>query len=382
MAERPLRIEMVVPTMDVGGMEAMVASLTRALIRRGHDAGITCLAARGALGDRLAAEGVPVASVPAPGIRPLLFAGNTGDWLQKRRPDVLHVHSGVWLKAVTAARSARVPRVVSTCHGLLDSTPLSLRVMMRLAARRTDSCAAVSTPLARFLVEDVGVPARKVVVIENGIDTTLFAPGPRGTVRDRLGIGESALVVGTVARLAPGKNLRLLLAGFKAAGDRLPGSHLVIAGDGPDGPALRALAIALGLADRVHFLGTVTDTGPLYRAFDLFVLPSLAEGTSISLLEAMASGVAAIASDVGGNPALLDCGKGGWLFPSNDESSLADALRQLGTQPEHRAVLGAAARARVVAHYSHEVMVDRYLEQYALPSARGTRPSPPAAGAA
>ena len=367
---------MAVPSMATGGMEMMVAELSRALARRGHDVGITCLETRGELGERLATEGIPVTVSPAPGLIPLLVAGATGGWFRKRRPEVLHVHSGVWLKAVTAARAAAIPRTVYTCHGLLDPTPLSLRLMMRKAAASTSACVAVSEPLAKFLIDEVGVPRPKVSIISNGIDTERYRPDRRGPLRADLGLNAEALVFGVVARLVPGKNIALLIESFHAVAAEFRSAYLVIAGDGPERAALEGRARALGVADRVRFLGLVADTAGFYRELDIFVLPSLAEGTSISILEAMASGAAVIATRVGGNPALLDGGAAGRLVPSNDSTALANALRDLSASPESRALLGQRARTRAVAHYSHGAMVDQYLAQYTGLSERTAAATP------
>ncbi len=364
MADRPLRIEMAVPSMDVGGMETMVAELARALARRGHDVGITCLEHEGELAPRLAADGITVTVSPARGAVPLVLAGATGTWFRARRPDLVHIHSGVWLKAVTAAKSAGVPRMIYTCHGLLDSTPLSLRLMMRLAAHATEACIAVSEPLAGFLTDEVRVPRAKVHVVANGIDTDRFCPGPRGDLRGRLMIASDSVVVGVVARLVAGKNIPMLIEGFHRVAAAFPNAHLVIAGDGPDRPSLEKAVQETGLAARIHLLGAVADTAVLYRDLDVFVLPSLAEGTSISILEAMATGISIIATSVGGNPALLAAGTAGRLVPSGHPAALADALTALVGDPDLRARYGLRARARAVADYSQAAMVDHYLRHY------------------
>lgn len=374
----PLRIEMVVPSMDTGGMEVMVADLARALNSRGHVTGITCLEGEGELAPGLKAEGIPVTLSPAPGIGPLLIPGALSRWLKRRQPDVVHIHSGVWLKAVTAARAARVPRVVYTAHGLLDRTPWSLRLMMRLAARSTDQCIAVSEPLRQFLISQVGVAADKVVTVANGIDTERFSPALRSVgLRSALGCAPDALLVGVVARLVAGKNHRLLLKAFAALAPRFNAAHLIIVGDGPLREALQDQARQYGVRDRVHFLGSAADTAPLYREFDLFVLPSLAEGTSISILEAMASGLAVLATDVGGNPALLADGAGR-LVPTDDLEAMTTAMATLLEHPGDRSRLGNAARLRVVQRYSLATMVDRYLLAYRNGATLG--PVPASAG--
>jgi glycosyltransferase involved in cell wall biosynthesis len=366
-----LAIEMVVPTLDVGGMEVLVASMARGLAARGHRVGVTCLEHDGAQADALRADGVRVSVVPTPGLRTIVRAPALAEHFARLAPDVVHSHSGVWEKAARAARHAGVARVVHTVHGLHDTEPWHGPLLKRWGARHTDWVVAVSEPLREYLVERVGLDAARVRVLINGIHTDEFRPGAHaGALRDRLGIGPDAPLVGTVARIAPIKNHAMLISSFARVLEQRPDAHLAIVGDGPVRPALEAQIASLGLADRVHLPGMMTGLAPVYRDLDLFVLSSLAEGTSISMLEAMATGCGIVATRVGGNTDLLDGGACGTLVPSDDASAMADALVALLDAPAERRRLGAAARARVLAHFSEAAMLDGYEALYA----GGTRP--------
>jgi glycosyltransferase involved in cell wall biosynthesis len=277
----------------------------------------------------------------------------------------MHVHSGAWLKAARAARRAGVPRVVHTVHGLLDEEPWFGPLMKRAAARITDAVLSVSEPLRHYLVDTCQLDPACVTVVLNGISTTTFRPGgDRQALRARLGVAGDGPVIGHVARLAPVKNQGLLLDGFALAHQSQPTAILVVAGDGPERQALEERAESLGVRGAVFFLGEIRDAATLYRDFDIFALTSVAEGTSISVLEALASGVAVIATAVGGNPALLDQGRAGVLVPTQDVAALGVALTALMADDARRRSLAAAGRAHVERVYSEHAMVERHLDIY------------------
>ena len=363
---------MVLPALDIGGMEMMVASLTRALARRGHDVGVTCLEAAGPIAEQLTAQRIRVSVVPTPGLRTIIRATPLDRWFRGLAPDVVHVHSGAWLKGARAARRAGVRRVIHTMHGLLERAPWYSTWLDRLAACSTDRNVAVSTTLREHLINTVGTAPSQCSVIANGVDTDRFHPGPRRPGwRVRNGLLEGVQVIGTVARLDEVKNHALLVEAFA----RLRAEHaavaLVIAGDGPLRADLERQAARLGVADSVRFLGETQEPAVVHREFDLFVSSSLAEGTSISILEAMASGVCVVATAVGGTPALLDGGRLGRLVPSGDAGALAAAmgslLRDGGARERNR--LAAAGRQAAISTYSIDTMVQHYEREY------GARPA-------
>ena len=361
---------MVVPALDTGGMETMLAALSRGLVTAGHEVGVTCLEEEGVIADQLRADGIRLALVPTPGLRAMVRPAALQSWLEHVAPDVVHVHSGSWLKGARAARRAGVPRVVLTMHGLLEGAPWYTRFVERWAAMHADRVVAVSDTLGEYLIETVGIPPERTTVVSNGIDVGRFQPGPRdGGWRTRWRIAPDALVVGHVARLNAVKNQAQLLEAFALVVRRVPNAVLVIAGDGPLRPELLALASRLGITDAVRFIGEVRDVAPLYREFDLFVLSSTAEGTSISILEAMASGVPVAATAVGGTPALLRDGRLGRLVASRDTPALAGAITDLLLDPAARQRLARVARQDVVAQHSLERMVHAYELEYALPGA-------------
>lgn len=360
----PLRIVMVLPSLIRAGMEVVTSRLAVELTQMGHQVHVLCLEDTGPLAEELSAAGVPVRLIRTPGVWTNFAPTDLTQQFASLKPDVVHSHSGVWLKAARAAHLAGIPRVVHTVHGLLTVEPWYTPVVMRLAARVTARVVAVSDSVRRYLVDTVGLPSGRVEVVLNGIDTRSFFPSA-GTERDRvLGRKVSGPVVGCVARFDPIKNHELLLDAFALARRSHPDAALVLVGDGDTRAALEQRARRSDLDGSVVFTGDRRDTPDLYRCFDVFALTSKLEGTSMSILEAMATGCCVIATDVGGSGALLDRGAAGVLVPSGDTTALADRLSALLADADQRRTFGDAARSRVISNYSQRTMALQYLAIY------------------
>jgi len=366
--DKPLSIQMIVPSLPRAGMEVVVTNLTLRLVELGHRVAVTCLETDGPLAETLRARSVDVDVVPAPGVSSNFRAPLLEAHLRSSRPDVVHSHSGVWLKAAHAARRVGVPRVVHTAHGLLSPEPWFAPKLMWAAARYTDTIVAVSRPLSEYLRRHCGRARSRVCVIPNGVDTKRFAPSPAPAQPPR---GEFRL--GHVARLEPVKNQRLLIQAFSIVAAAEPGAVLMIAGDGPLRGELQGQAARLGLGERVRFAGEVKDIPTWLRHLDAFVLSSDAEGTPMSILEALSSGVPVVSTAVGGIPDSLDQGRAGSLVPAGDATALASALLTLMRDTNQRAKLASRGRAWVQAEYSEDSMVKRYEALYRGASASMAR---------
>lgn len=360
-----VRVELVLPTLEIGGMERMVVSLACGLADRQHDVGVTCLNASGVLTEELTRKGVRTSVVRAPTVLSNFAAPALTAHFRSLRPDVVHTHSGAWGRAVRAAKRAGVDRTIHTIHGRLDTDPWYDIALKRWELLHTDHVVAVSDALATDLCDRIGAPHVKVSVLLNGIDTSVFSPDAASRARSRAAFDFGAsLVFGTIARLALVKNQAVLIDAFEEVQHEIPHAMLVLVGDGPLETDLRTRAAASSAAERIRFLGVQTDTASIYRAFDFFVLPSLAEGTSMSLLEAMASQVAAIASPVGGNARLLDGGNCGTLAADCSIAAIRDAMLHAAASPVRTAKLAELARERVVREFSQRMMLDAYEQLY------------------
>jgi glycosyltransferase involved in cell wall biosynthesis len=230
--------------------------------------------------------------------------------------------------------------------------------ILRWIILRNTAFAAISAEIERQWLE-MGVPSARMVRTASGVDAEHFHPGP-SQVEHELLPHPRVLFTG---RLHPQKNLPLLLESWSRVTRRTP-ANLILLGPGGDREALVEMAARLGIADRVQFVAAVADTAEHLRAADLFVLPSLAEGMSNSLLEAMASGLPCIVSGIGGNTDLISDRVTGRLVPSPMADAWADTIIELLEDPAQAACLGRSARKRIDEEFSIRVVVDRYLALY------------------
>jgi sugar transferase (PEP-CTERM/EpsH1 system associated) len=226
----------------------------------------------------------------------------------------------------------------------------------------------------------VGIPRDRVTPIYNGVDAVAFHP--RAGRRPPLGppgfAGEDAIVIGTVGRVQPVKNQECLVRAFLNAVGRSPALReklrLVLLGDGPLLDRLRQMLEAAGAADLAWLPGERLDIAESMRAMDVFALPSLSEGTSNTILEAMASGLPVIATRVGGNPELVADERTGQLVPSNDAEALAAAILAYVEDPGRRMEHGAQGRRTVEQRFSMTAMVEGYMRVYDATLRRKTQP--------
>ena len=218
--------------------------------------------------------------------------------------------------------------------------------------------------MQEWLTSDLGIPRQRTLQIYNGTDTALFHPADR-TIVDTDNSQE--LVVGCVSRLDPVKDHETLITALRQLQrDRTVNCplRLKIVGNGEERQRLQQSVIQGELTDVVEFVGERDDIPAQLRSFDLFVLPSLNEGISNTILEAMSSGLPVIASNVGGNPELVEDGITGALFPAGDVDRLAQLIGQYASDANLRKLHGNAGRERVLREFSLHKMVSSYGEFY------------------
>ena len=213
------------------------------------------------------------------------------------------------------------------------------------------------------------VPARRVQVVLNAVDTARFRPRPDpGTLRRELGVATDVPILGSIGRLDYIKGYDVMLhalAQLLAEWRSGPAPVLVLAGDRPDGDRLRALVGQLGLAGRAHLVGWRTDVEALHAAFALFTLASRSEGTSVGLLEAMSAGLCPVVTAVGGNAAVLGPSLRHRLVVAENPAALTAAWRDALADPARRTADAAAARQRVEQCYGLPTMIQAYERLYA-----------------
>jgi glycosyltransferase involved in cell wall biosynthesis len=285
--------------------------------------------------------------------------------LRAERPSILHAHLTWPLSCkygILAAVMARVPAVVATAqiYFELPKKPL-LQMQPRLIATCVDRYIAVSRAVADQLCNDFRIPASKVQVVHNGIPAGHFNGPASPLLRAALTRGKAQSIVLMVGRLDDKqKGQRYLIE----AAAQVPEAMFVLAGEGPDRGALEGQARALGVDNRVLFLGYREDIPDLLACCEVFVLPSLFEGLPLSILEAMAAGKPVIASAIGGNDEIIAHGENGLLVPQADPAALAGAIRAVLSDPALARRLAEAGRSRVRREFAVETMVESVTRVY------------------
>jgi glycosyltransferase involved in cell wall biosynthesis len=354
----------------VGGAERLVVHLVEHLSRERFSP--VCICLESPLGTHYEAR------VRASGA-PLYFlgkgAGASGGVLRQLnalfrqyRPAVVHTHIIGLNYAYPLILRYRTPARVHTVHSLAQRE-MGVRVgaWVRMLAFRYHIGGVVPVAVAdevRATIQQLyGYPDPPL--IPNGIPTDEYAPDPdrRAQWRQAHGIEPHATVLTHVGRFAPPKNHALLIEAFAQVRSDAP-LYLLLVGGGELENAVREQVAALGLQERVRFLGVRADVADILRASDVFVLSSRWEGNPMSVMEAMAAGLPVVSTAVGGVPELVREGVTGLLVPSEDAGALARALQALVDDPARRQAMGAAARQHAVAHFDIRHTVRMYEELY------------------
>ena len=288
--------------------------------------------------------------------------------LRRLRPALLHAYllRGNFYGAV-AARLAGVPAVVTSKRGLHHPAGMAERFAVGTSNRLSTAILGNSPAVLEFTQRVEGVGAGRMVMIPSGIDTARFSRDgdgdTGGDLRRHLNLGDSP-VVGAVTTFKPKKGFRMLFEVLALLERRLPAVRLVVAGEEELLGEAAALAADLGIEENLVLLGKRDDIPSVLAACDVFVLPSQSEGMSNALLEAMSMELPAVATAVGGNPAVIEEGRSGYLVGSGDAQAMAERVASLLADEDLRRRVGRAARQRVVENYSAQSMVKQIESLY------------------
>jgi sugar transferase (PEP-CTERM/EpsH1 system associated) len=342
----PIRIMHVVNSLGKGGLENGVVNLLNGLDQDRFDHVVCTLRGTGPNAERLSKR-VRVLPIDCSGMSARLQTPALLRAIRAERPDVVHSRNWSAIEAVFAARLAGSPRVVHSEHGFeADASapePWRKTFLRRSAFELAHQVLSVSWQLRDAHAGRTGFSAKRIGVIHNGVDCARFSADPAARVRVRaeLGLEADAFCVGCVANLLPVKDhLTFLQAVDLLTSDAHPW-RLILVGEGPERETLERFVSDRGWQSRVRFMGSSNRVPELLQAMDAFVLPSIAEGICNSLLEAMASGVAVVATSVGGNPEIIVDGESGLLFAARDVRGLASHLTELRARPDWRLKLAA-----------------------------------------
>lgn len=370
--QRPLVVHLTY-ALDVGGLETLLVDCINRMPPERYRHAVVCLTRYTDFAQRITQPGVEVYALGKP---PGLGLGtHLKFWklMRKLSPAILHTYNLSALEYAFSGTLAGVPVRIHAEHGRDASDPQGLNPKHNFLRRRMapfiDCFIPVSEDLHRWLADTVRIAPAKTLFIKNGVDTGKFAAAPAASDAGASPWdGGDNIVIGTVARIQDVKNHRDLVTAFARLREQLPEQRdrlrLSIVGDGPLMPAVREQVASLGLQDVVWLPGARADVASLLHGFSLFVLPSLAEGTPVSMLEAMACGLPVVASRVGGIPEVVSDGCEGTLVAPRDIDALTAALAAYVRDPLLRRRHGDAARVRVEQSFSMRVMLEEYGRLY------------------
>ncbi len=353
----------------MGGMENGIVNLVNRHDPKRVDADVLCLRQRGEFAERIDAGKIRFTD-PAIHNRTGVYQEirTTARAVQAGHYDIVHSHSWATLmQGFFGARLGGCKTFVHGEHGTLYLDKPRRRFIQRQLFRRSATCLTVSAHLRDEICEVLGLSSQHFDVILNGVDTKQFRPDPDAIqrLRSMLGIGADSIVAGSVGRLVPVKDYGTMIRAFAATDvQKDKNAHLVLMGGGPEDAMLRQLAQESGAADRISFLGPRDDVAELMPGLDMFILPSIHEGMSNTLLEAAACGVSCIASAIPANCELLEDQNTGRLFPTGDHEALASILTELVNDEAARRQLAKASLDLVENSLSLDHMVGNYEDLY------------------
>ncbi len=367
------RVLHVVDSLDLGGAQVVIEQLVRHADRSRFSPAVVALHGRGAMRERLMRLDVPVLTLSPHKLLPLYLPRLL--WLlATQRYDVVHCHllwANLFAKPLAALCGRRIRINHDHCNDKL-SLPAFLRALDQKVNALSTHIITVSESTRAHLLEREHLAPERVTTIHNGIDVNANRPRPeqRAAARAKFGLGENRFVIGGLGRLTFQKNFALFLDVAAVIAAKHPQAEFIIAGTGPEDSALRAQAKNLGIA--VKFTGYVADPTELWPALDCFLLTSRYEGLPMTILEAMASGVPIVASDLDGMREILRDGTNARLVSPCEIGPFATAVSTLIEQPTLASQLAENALTTVRANYSAETMT-RKVEEIYLRSLQGRK---------
>jgi glycosyltransferase involved in cell wall biosynthesis len=371
----PTKILKFLTMFAIGGTERQFVYLAKGLDKSRFDIRVGCLSKRGEFLKDIEALHLPVAEYPIRSLySPRMLRGQWRFARDLRRQKIRLVHAYGFYPNVFSVPAARFAGCI-TIASVRDTGAFTSKIKLKSLSQKTACCLAdrvvANSSAVRNWLVSLGVDQNHIDVIPNGIAVNERLTRSRDFgIRHELGIHPKAPVVAVISRLNPGKGIEYLLKAVVTVREQFPEARFLIVGgsyfDPAYKPSLQLLARELNVADRVVFTGERNDIQQLLQEVNISVLPSLGEGLSNSLLESMAAGLPVIATNVGGNPEIVQDGKTGFLVPARDENALSDAILRVLKAPELGERFGQAGYERVRTHFSLAATVRKTEELYAM----------------
>lgn len=351
--------------MRIGGTEMVIKSIIESSAATAFDMSVFCIEEPlGPWGDLLQEKGVPVYShARRPGFDILLVKA-LRKHIRKHRIDILHCHQYTpWVYGTLAALGGKC-KVLFTEHGRFypDSSSWKRRVINPVLTLFTDGFTAISQATCHALNTYEFIPLKRIELIYNGIKP-LTVSKSHAQLKCKLNIPEDNMVLGTIARFDPIKNHAMMLDAFAEVLKHIPNCSLVIVGDGDERPNIEKKIASLGLGNRVVLTGYQVDPAQYLNMMDVFLLSSLSEGTSMTLLEAMSLSKPCVVTDAGGNAEIIKHEINGYVTPNDDSSAFAAAIQHI-LNKDTLTCFGENAYSRFLDKFVDTIMVKHYTKIY------------------
>lgn len=367
---KKLRVLQVTRFLNIGGLETVVMRLSKQLVKEGLEVDILCLCGV----DKeyikeLEGLDITIYSILKKGRWDFYFFKRVAEFIRTEQYDIVHAHSGCFLYAAIFSKMAGIKKTFFTAHGIPIFTAFRYRVEDNLACLLTKRVISVSSEIQQFMKSWLLCSSVKFVTIVNGIDTSLFRQVAtlenKRRIRRKYNLPVKCKIIGSVGRLEAVKNYEMLLYVVRILLDRgALDISCVVVGEGAQYDFLVDLACKLSISEKVYFLGMQYDIAEIVSSFDVFVLTSITEGTSISLLEAQSCKVPAVVTDVGGNGYVVEHGVTGYVCAVNDTERMAHNISAMLCDSEGLEQMGNKARLRVLELFSLETMTQKYMKIY------------------
>ena len=351
-----IRVLQLVEDLKIGGLERVIESIVTGLDKDRYDAEVWCLVRGGEIAEELAEKGIKIKILGILSYHNPINILRLVFMLRQVRPDIVHTH-GYFASVIgrIAAKIALVPIIIYHVHTIFyDNIKKRNIIIERLLSFITDKIIFISNAAKKSYLLHFRINERKISVVYNGVtDANL-----------KVNSGKVNCKVVTVASLVDHKGHEYLFEAARMVLDKVPQCKFIIVGEGVLNRKLKQRVSNLGIASSVKFLGQRTDIYKILSQMNLFVLPSLREGLSIAVIEAMACSLPVVATNVGGLPELVKDGYTGYLVPPKDSWALGDAIGQLLGNPKQMIKMGQMGRLRFEEIFSSSKMIKNFENLY------------------
>ncbi len=366
-----MKILHIVTHLDIGGVEELLVMTAKELKNKGHDVKVVCIQNPGICADEIRNYGIDLKALNRKGgMFDIITTLKLTSYIRTQKPDVIHTHTFYAnLHGRIAAILAGVSTIFSSEHGVYTWKKARHILLDRILAKKTHKIIAVSNAVRDFLTSQESIDASKITVMHNAVDFNRF----NGTItkevaRQRLGFDKENIVIGSIGRFDPRKGYEYLIDAVSLLEEEFPEIRLLITGRDPLGikEGFLKRARGLGIDKKVILMNAQRDVAYLYKAMDVFAMPSICEGFGMALIEAMACGIPVVAANTGGMPELVEDGENGILFTAADSASLARAIRGLLNDSNKSSRIASEGHNRVFKEFSPETyfktLEDLYME--------------------